>query len=146
MNQQEQDELALAYRQARELLEQTRDYLLRLPPVPVTRDFAHRIEAHLKQPAAVHLQRAFEAAASEATLMTWGRFMPNGEPFLNARVQGRTLSVWSPHLSKRKAAAKAVVEALEHRLVVDLEFAHPPPNLSTPDGSTTRMDGAIDDR
>ena len=41
----------------------------------------------------------------------------------------------------------ALVEALEHRLVVDMEFAaHAPPNLTTPDGTTTRIGAASDDR
>jgi hypothetical protein len=127
MTSQEQDELAVAYESARKLLAQTRDYLLRLPPVPATHDLARRIDAHLHEPAGVPLRRALAKAVSDTTQMNWGRFMPNGEPFLNANLRGRTLSLWSPHLSRRERAAQAVVLALEHGLVVSLTPARPVP-------------------
>jgi len=121
MSEDEQMELALAYKQSRELLEQTRDYLLRLPPVPVTREFAERIDAHLNEPAAAHARRAMDAAVGDATRMNWSQFMPNGEPFLGVRLEGRTLTLIGTGLSHRPKAAKAVIEALDHHLTVKLE-------------------------
>ena len=120
MTDDEVSQLALAHAAARELLAQTRDYLLRLPPVPLTKELARRIDEHLTQPHSAHARRLTEAAVRDATRLTWGKYMPNGEHMLDACVEGRTLTLMGVRLRSRPKAAKAVLEALDGPLVVTL--------------------------
>jgi hypothetical protein len=125
MTDDEHTELALAYQAARDLLEQARDYLLRLPPVPLTRDLARRLDGHLQAPDQAHVRHVLNAAVREATLLRWASWMPNGEPMLAATVEHQTLHLRSAHLDRRPAAAKALVEALTHGIHAPLEPTRP---------------------
>jgi hypothetical protein len=91
-----------------------------MPPVPVTRDFARRIDEHLAEPSGAHVRRITEASLRDATRLTWGSFMRNGEHMLSARLEGRTLTITGTRLQSRPRAAQAVLEALDGPLVVKL--------------------------
>lgn len=119
----EQAELALAYEAARELLAQARDYLLRLPAVPATRELALRIDDHLTAPAGTLVRHVAETSARDATRLTWLKYLSNGEIMLAASLKGRTLTLIGDHLLSRPKAAQVVLEALDRKLTVELEPA-----------------------
>lgn len=73
------------------LLQEARDYLLRLPVVPTTRELARRIGTHLEQLQSAPAQRVVMPNA--AGIWKGGVYTQAGEPILTAIVNGRTLQL-----------------------------------------------------
>lgn len=80
----------------RALLDETRQYLLRLPPVPVTREFAARLECAVSQPGQVRARQVTDEVLAEAirevTWLSGSEYMPNGVPLYAVKLEGRRLT------------------------------------------------------
>lgn len=73
--------------EALKMLEETRDYLKRLPPVPVTYEQIHRIDSFLAQPD--------NALLEQRKVPRRGAFRaPAGYAIVSAELRGDTLSLW----------------------------------------------------
>ncbi|MEJ8837662.1 hypothetical protein [Ramlibacter sp. AN1133] len=77
----------LVHARALLLLQEVRDYLMRLPVIPATRELARRVDGFLADPQASAVQ--VRAREEVALARTWdgGYFTPAGEPVLQAEVR-----------------------------------------------------------
>jgi len=72
------------HKESLQLLQETAEYLKRMPVAPVTRAFIGRIEEHLQAPTArLVLQRSFRRAGTT--------YSPGGVPLYTARLVGNEL-------------------------------------------------------
>lgn len=83
----------LVHAHALQLLSEVRDYLMRLPVVPATREFARQIDGFLTEPNAKVAQA--HARQQQALALKWdgASFTPVGEPLLMAQMNFEQPSV-----------------------------------------------------
>jgi hypothetical protein len=102
-------------RAALQLLQETADYLERLPTVPATHHLAARLRRHLAEPTA----RAALVPPPPAALQGRGPFTPAGLPLLQASITGDGwLTVGVPealHGASRDYALRELLRALKRR-------------------------------
>lgn len=89
------DQLEEEYLATIALLEEARDYLLRLPPHPMTRSLARKLHEHVAHPVK-KLQR--EELARAATEVGGCNYTPAGLPVIRAVVNGAVLRLRAPML------------------------------------------------
>jgi hypothetical protein len=91
--QRELDELRAIHAETVDLLERVQDYLVRLPPVPVTVDLCREIAQHLESPKAAALARAARKSvlANEARHGTC--YSPAGIPLLLIDIEAGSLTL-----------------------------------------------------
>ena len=84
----------------RALLEETRQYLMRLPPVPVTREFAARLDDIVNRTDQSRAKRlavgVLESAVRDVTTLSASEYMSIGVPLYSAHLEGRELTLSSP--------------------------------------------------
>lgn len=71
-----------------QLLQETVDYLNRLPPVPVTRELTRKLQAHLDAPHVLGAQREASFAEQEASLRHARSYSPAGLPLFEVISDG----------------------------------------------------------
>ena len=110
----------------RALLEETRQYLLRLPPVPVTREFAARLDDIVNRTDHARAKRVavgvLEAAVREVTTLSASEYMGNGVPLYSAHLEGRRLTLSSPGIKDGYAeAGDELVRRLGEGMAIQME-------------------------
>ena len=110
----------------RALLEETRQYLLRLPPVPVTREFAARLYNIVNHTDHARAKRVavgvLEAAVRDVTTLSAGEYMGNGVPLYTAHLEGRRLTFSSPGIKDGYAeASDELVRRIGEGMVIQME-------------------------
>jgi hypothetical protein len=78
------------------LLQDTVQYLRRLPPVPMTKELCERLEAHLKDPEVVSRKRLAVEAEQLAGLRVARQFGPGGQLMAEVEVTPRGLTYRLP--------------------------------------------------
>lgn len=116
----------------RTLLEETLQYLMRLPPVPVTIAFARRLEHVVTQTSQVRARQVADSMLEEAIRdVTWlsaSAYMGNGVPLFGAVLEGRRLTLSSRGV---KDGYPEAVDELVKRIgsdggmVIDMEPSQP---------------------
>jgi len=110
----------------RALLEETRQYLLRLPPVPVTLEFAARLDVVANKTDNTRAKRlavgVLESAVREVTTLSCGEYMKNGVPLYSIRLEGRQLQFSSAGIKDGYPEASAeLVKRIGEGWVIQLE-------------------------
>lgn len=97
------------HRATLEMLRETLEYLERLPPVPVTREFCSRLRAHLDEPT----QRLLASGRRE--LHGVGPYTVAGIPLLEASVVDEVLTVALPTDLHSNEARQSALDELMRR-------------------------------
>ncbi|ABM39700.1 hypothetical protein [Polaromonas naphthalenivorans] len=79
------------------LLAEVRDYLMRLPAVPITRQLCRKIDAHLADPGIARVKDAAERALRDRTKLN-GALYRVGGPCLSAELFQKKLTLKSDNL------------------------------------------------
>ena len=79
-----------------QLLQQTVDYLNRLPPVPVTRQLVRELQAHLDAPHVRAVQREAEATERAALRLQGATYAVSGLPMFDVVVEQSVAYVLAP--------------------------------------------------
>ncbi|MDM0116628.1 hypothetical protein QTI66_31295 [Variovorax sp. J22R133] len=95
-----------------QLLQETADYLKRLPMAPLTRGFIARIEAHLAAPTA-------RLTLERPRVLTAQTYSPEGRPVVRAKLVGNVLTV-----RVHKDGQALVAKGLELPMVEDKDDLH----------------------
>ena len=104
-----------------DLLEEVRDYLMRLPVAPATRDVCRRIDAHIAAPDQAVAREAVSRALRERNKLVGGLYTPAGVVLVEAEVDERRLALRSPHVDVLGDKGRRRVIALLHEgVVIDL--------------------------
>ena len=111
-----------------ELLAEVSDYLLRLPPIPVTRDLCRKIDSHLADPQAATIHDAARRASTRN--LSGGVYTPQGTALLLADFSGCRLSLRTGIPKSREGEAHAIrtlLALLRESIAIELK---PPAGLS----------------
>lgn len=76
-----------------DLLQQTADYLRRLPVIPATHALLRKVDAHLADPNVSAARREAESAELLASRRTGVRFTPAGSPAYEVVVEGAQATI-----------------------------------------------------
>lgn len=96
MNQVRQESLTL---ETLDLLQQTTDYLKRLPVVPLTRELIRKIDAHLADPNVAAARREAEAAEILVSKRVGQSFSPVGQVLFKAVVEDGKVTIQVPPIT-----------------------------------------------
>lgn len=98
------------------LLEEVRDYMLRLPVVPTTRNLCAKISRHLESPSSTAIQKRSDDERTGAA------YSAAGVPLLVANLSGQMLSVTSPFASALDGIeSKRLLDMLAQGLILELQ-------------------------
>ena len=93
-----------------------RDYMLRLPVVPSTRNLCVKISRHLESPGATAIRKGFDDERSGAA------YSSAGVPLIVASLSAQLLSVKSPFASALDGVeSKRLLDMLTQGLVLELQ-------------------------
>ncbi len=111
------------HRESLAMLRETLDYLRRLPPNAITREFCEKIEAHLDDP-------SHKLMAAQRQSRTKSLYTAAGVEWLNLTLQGQTVTVKLAPVSTDYRTAPAHLEqtaisCLRAGCVVDMSAAPP---------------------
>ena len=103
-----------------DLLQQTVDYLRRMPVVPVTRDLIRQIDAHLADPGVRAARREAEAADLLASRRTGGMFTPAGQHAYLLVVEGSKATITVPILNLEPDYEAKRMAQLDEGVTIDI--------------------------
>lgn len=122
--QSEHEELLAAHAESLDLLARVKDYLWRLPPVPVTRDLCREIEQHIESPAAAAQASAARRHLRASEARHGGCYSPLGVPLLLIDMEGQSVQIStqiSHDRARQVAELKGLLKLLRGTIKVDMK-------------------------
>lgn len=118
------DELQAAHAETIELLERVKDYLWRLPPVPITRDLCREVEQYLQSPAAAAKASAAKRSVRAREARHASCHSPLGVPLLLLDIEGESVQITtqiSHERARQTAEMKGLLKLLRGTITVEMK-------------------------
>lgn len=102
------------------LLQETVDYLLRLPAVPVTRELCRKLQAHIDAPDTRAAKREADSALLRQNSRYGQKFSPAGLLLVQAEVEPAVATIKIPVLSQPGPRQAHMIRRLAEGLPIEL--------------------------